>query len=110
MEFKAQLRNCDMFGVPIGLKLAGKSNYSTKGGLLTSLILKLFILSFFAIKLIDVIDYRDPSINSFTVLDSREAMTSPVFLDDYGFEIYFFFVDYFGRPVAVDSSIGSLNL
>ena len=60
MKFLNALRNFDMFGSPISLKRKGKSTYPTAGGGLVSVCQRVFILSFFCIKLIEVMSYTDP--------------------------------------------------
>ena len=37
-------------------------------------------------------------------------MAEPITLDEMGQELYFYFTDLIGRPVALDTSIGSLKL
>lgn len=87
------IRKCDMFGVPISLKLRGESHFATTCGGSISIALKCFLLSFFCMQLVSLVTYNDPQISSFTILDSRHSMTSPVTMDEYGFELYFFFCD-----------------
>ena len=71
MKFKKWLRGCDIFGVPISLKLSGSSSYDTIGGGLASFCLKVLIIAYFCLQTIHVFSYEDPQISSFSVLDSR---------------------------------------
>ena len=71
MKFLDTLRDFDMFGSPISLKRKGQSTYPSAGGGLVSVGMRVFILSFFCMKLIDVMSYTDPQISSFAVLDDR---------------------------------------
>ena len=79
------IRSLDMFGVPISLKMNGETTFATTGGGLLSMALRVFFMSFFLMQLIAVLEYTDPQISSFTVLDTRQDMESPVTLDEYGF-------------------------
>ena len=110
MSCRSELRKCDMLGAPITLKSGGISSYASTGGGLASIVIKIFILAFFCMQLVAVLGYNDPQITSFTVLDSRESMTSPVTLGENRFEFYFYFTDLLARPVILDKRIGSLKL
>ena len=109
MKLKGAIRSLDMFGDPVGLQMAGKSTFPTIGGGLATAVLKLFSLSFFCKQLIALVNYEDPQINSFTVLDNRESMTE-VSAEEYGLEIYFYFTTQFGQVLPLDPSIGRFGL
>ena len=60
MKFADKVRSFDSFGVPVGLRMAGKSSYMTTGGGLISFAFKVFILSYSTMQLVAVVGYSDP--------------------------------------------------
>ena len=109
MKLKEAIRSQDMFGDPVGLLMAGKSTFPTIGGGLATAVLKVFILSFFCMQLIALVNYSDPQISSFTVLDSRVSMTE-LSAEEYGLDIYFYFTNQDGQVLPLDPSIGRFGL
>ena len=55
-------------------------------------------------------DFKDPEISSYTVLDNRGDMDEPVSIVDYGIKIFFFFNDQQATPIPLDPRIGRFDL
>ena len=104
------MRARDIFGAPVGLKLAGESSYKTLGGGLVSVSLKVLIFAYFCKQMIAVFNYVDPLISSYSIYESREWMEEEVSFADFGASLYFFFVDPTGIPIPLEPEIGSLRL
>ena len=99
-----------MFGVPTTLKLSGSPDYRTACSGFISLILKIALTAYFCERLVTVMDYKDPEISSYTVLDNRGDMDEAVSIVDYGIKIFFFFTDQQAIPIPLDPRIGRFDL
>ena len=84
MSLQNKLRSCDVFGVPVSLKLDGSTNFTTSCGGIISILLKILITAYFCMQLLALVNYSDPSISSYTLLDTRESMEEPINLQSYG--------------------------
>ena len=74
MAIGDRIRNCDLFGLPIGLRLDGRASYKTLAGGFVSILVKLLIFAYFVLQLTAVISYSDPQISSFKIFESRSDM------------------------------------
>lgn len=78
---------------------------------MVSLLLKVLIGAYFCMQLLAVVNYGDPSISSYTLLDSRDSMTEPINLKDFGVQLYFYLANqHTARPAHVGPEIGKLEL
>ena len=75
-----------------------------------SIFLKILITIYFFIQLLNVINFSDPQINSYTILDFRADMDSPMKLPDYNMKLFFGFSDLNGNPAPLDPKIGRLEV
>ena len=110
MGFVKKIRNCDLFGQPIELRLQGENSYKTLAGGCISILVKLGIISFFMMQLIAVISYQDPQISSFKIFENRSEMGEPINLTESGMRIFFSMTDSKKTPIAIDPRIGRFKL
>ena len=105
-----RIRNCDLFGLPIGLRLDGQASYRTVAGGFVSILVKLLICAYFLLQLTAVLSYGDPQISSFKVFESRREMHEPINLSEYGMGIFFAMTNEKKTPIVMDRRIGRFKL
>ena len=71
MKVLEKVRGCDQFGAQINLNFKGETEYRTMCGGFFSLALRILILAFFCMQLASVIEYTDPDIVSYQVMEDR---------------------------------------
>ena len=77
-----KLRELDNYGAPVSLKYRGKQSYQTVGGAVATLLLRMTIGLYFCKQLLQVMDYGDPEISSYEVMDDRNNMEKALVLND----------------------------
>ena len=82
----------------MSLKLSGEREFTSVCGGMISICLKLLITFYFCIQLLNVVNYSDPTIGSYTVLDDRQGM-EPANLMDNSMRVFFCMTDLLARPV-----------
>ena len=93
MKILDKVRGCDQFGATVNLNFKGETEYKTLCGGCFSLALRVLILAFFCMQLAAVIQYDDPNILSYQVMEDRSQMDEPYVLSDYNVNFYFNFFD-----------------
>lgn len=66
-----KVRGCDQFGATIGLNYAGNSEFKTLGGGISSICLRVLILTYLCMQAVQVATYQDPQIAVFTIKEDR---------------------------------------
>ena len=91
------LKRCDQFGSSFELNFRGQPDYQTQCGGLVSFLIRVFVFTFASIQFVSLIDYKDPQISSFSILEDRNKMTEPLNLADQLTRFYFgvYDLDYF---------------
>ena len=108
---QTRFRSCDKFGSAIQLNHAGETKFGTMSGGIVSICVYILILTFFGIRSMTVVNYEDPTLSSFTVMEDRSKMLSPISLADYHQRIYFSFQDLKSLiPKVLDARIGKFHL
>ena len=87
-----KVRSCDQFGATVNLNFKGETEYKTMCGGCFSLALRMLILAFFCMQLAAVIQYDDPKILSYQVMEDRSQMDEQFTLSDYKMNLYLNFV------------------
>ena len=72
-----KVRKCDSFGASFKLSYQGEDTFVTLGGGIASICLRILVLTYFCIRTIDLIGYKDPDISSYVIMADREAMKEP---------------------------------
>ena len=85
----------------------GKSSFSTLGGGVTSLGLRIIILTYFVIQLLKVWQYQAPQINGYSIIENRLKQEEPLNFEEHHTSFYFTFVDQSKQPVLLEPFIGS---
>ena len=91
MSVKKRVRNCDKFSTNVKLTYEGETDYGTLCGGVVSLIVRILIMTYFIIRTIDVIEFNDPAISSFTIIEDRSEMEEPLNFADYNQQLIFGF-------------------
>lgn len=80
-------RSFDTFGNSIQINYQGNESFQTLGGGLFSLVLRLGMTAFLVAKVVEVYNYEEPQITSYTIYESREK-AQPIELSNSSFELY----------------------
>ena len=83
------------------------SSFTTLGGGLASLVLRILISIYLVTKFLNVLSFKDPQINGYDVIENRYLMEAPMNMADYHVEFYFGFINSNSGHVKLDPSIGS---
>ena len=75
--FSDKLRKYDKFGASFSLNYQGSDTFLTLGGGVASICLKILILTYLCIQTIALVDYKDPDISSYIIMEDRGDMTEP---------------------------------
>ena len=104
------IRSFDLFGASVNVNFRGQSDYKTGVGALMTLLIRSFML-FYAVRCaIQVLDYEDPSINSYEIKDERIDM-EPMNLGAHNFDMIFSIIDSkTWTPVKLDPRYGKFML
>ena len=86
------VRNKDIFGSPVKFNLGGSTEFKTIGGGIASTCLRLTIFAYFCMQMVAVVNYEDPKISSYVVLEERGHMEQQINLKDYNVEFFFGFM------------------
>ena len=70
----------------------------------------IFILAYFCKLLIEVVEYGDPQISSYEIMEDRSNMETALRLSDMHTNFVFGFMDKFLKPVELDPKIGKFEL
>ena len=73
--FSDRVRKFDNFGARFSLSYQGEDTFSTFGGGTATICLKVMILTYLCIRTIALVDYRDPEISSYVIMEDRSDMT-----------------------------------
>ena len=84
MQIGNKVRNCDNFAAQVNLMHMGNSQSGSLSGGMISVALSCVILYYFCKRMVAVVDYADPTINSYLVSEDRKNMNAPINLGDYG--------------------------
>lgn len=109
-KFLDFIKSFDSYGEPVQVSYKGDSSFKTTIGALVSLAMQGFMLAFTLTGLISLINYKNPSISQFTVLDSRDKNQEVNMDESYG-EFAFGFIDFSTSSfVPCDPTICSLQM
>ena len=89
MPFAEKIRNWDLFGNPVSLRVSGQPSFKTLPGGFISILVKALICLFFIMQMIAVVSYSDPQISSFKIFESRNRMEHTLGLTDHGMRLFF---------------------
>ena len=84
MQIGNKVRNCDNFAAQVNLMHMGNSQSGSLGGGMISVGLSCLILGYLCMRMVAVVSYADPTINSYIVSEDRSKMNAPINLGDYG--------------------------
>ena len=69
------VRSFDQFGTQVNLNYAaGKTHYQTVCGGCTSFVFRSLIFAYFIRQLLAMLDYVDPAISSYQIMENRQKM------------------------------------
>lgn len=85
------IRNLDGFGSGLRFSLLGKQEYQTIGGGLVTFCLRTMIVIFLCMKMLAVVNYRDPQISGYTIFEDRSAMPESLNFEEMNAQVYFAF-------------------
>ena len=77
MIFSNKIRNLDNFGTKFNLSYKGETTYKTLGGGMVTVCFRVLILTYFCIRMADLLSYKDPEISSFVIKEDRSKMVKP---------------------------------
>ena len=99
----------DAFGEPITLNYKGSSTFKTGIGAFFTISLRVFILIYGLISLIDVLYHKNPQISQYTIYSHRNDLTTVNFGETEG-NIAFGFLSEHNTFPEIDPSIGTFSL
>ena len=104
------VRGCDTSGSPVQFNFKGETEHKTLGGGLGSLIIRFLVLLYGSTQILAVMNYRDPQISSYTVLEDRSKMETPLNLAENHTKIYFgVYNEAYFSSVKVDPRLGKFE-
>ena len=71
MTLTQSVRGCDKYGAAVNFKYKNESSYKTLAGGLTSICLRVLILAYFGIQLLAVVNFKDPIVSTYEILEER---------------------------------------
>ena len=71
MLVKERVRGCDLFGAKVQLRHQDKEESGTVVGGIASLLLQILTLTHFCMRLIQVIEFKEPQITSYEIREIR---------------------------------------
>ena len=96
------VRSFDQFGTQVSLNYApGKTHYQTACGGCISFVFKALIFAYFLKQLLAMMDYADPAISSYQIMENREKMQKgdALNLGDYNVNFIFGFLNWESKIV-----------
>ena len=69
-----KVRRCDNFGARFSFSYKGAGTFGTLVGGVSSICLRILILTFMIVRTIDLVSYNDPDISSYVIMEDRSRM------------------------------------
>ena len=93
MSISDKIRSCDSFGANFSLSYNGQTTYTTLGGGVVTICLRAIILTYFCLKMIALVGYKDFDINNYVIMEERQNMDKAFKFSDYNIEFNFGFMN-----------------
>ena len=77
-----RVRQCDKFGAAVQLSFQGEAKSGTLGGGTVSVCLGGLILAYFCMRMLAVVNYQDPAVTNYFILEDR-SLQEPINFADY---------------------------
>ena len=104
------MRGCDQFGANIGLNYAGETKFGTLGGGIASFLIYTIALIVLGKQIVALVEYQDPALSSYTVMEDRSKMKEALNLNEYGLQFFACFLGQNTEPIHLDPRIGRFKL
>ena len=98
----------DFFGVNIELNFLGHTKFKTLGGAISSILMVIFIFSYFYMLALRVSNYSNPQISSYEII--QESQKEEMRLGDMKVDFIFGFFDHEYNPTVLDPKYGRFEL
>ena len=84
MNILKKLRQLDLYGARPHLLHAGETNSGTLVGSVASISISALIFAYFVIRTLDVFNFSDPSLNSYSIREDRSQMGQAISYGEFG--------------------------